>query len=47
MNGKFILGSKNTYGMYLQENGSGGNGRVGCTKLTKNGLWAIVCFLGL
>lgn len=37
-NGKYILGSKNTYGMCLQENGSGGNGRVVYTKLTKNGL---------
>lgn len=32
--------------MYLQEVGSGGNGGVGYTKFTKNGLWAVVCFLG-
>lgn len=47
MNGKYILGSKNTYGMNLKENGSGGNGRVGYTKFTKNGLGAVVCFLGI
>lgn len=46
MNGKNILGSKNTYGMYWKENGSGGNGRVCYTNLTKNGLWAVLFFLG-